>query len=753
MRITPIFITLCCMLFCLAAFSQAPYQPVRITGTMQLDGRLNEPEWNIAPVEDAFMQTTPVAGPLTTEYTGYRVLYDDEYLYIGITCNDSEVDKLIRTELERDFSLGSDDATGVCIDTYHDKTSGLFFVANTLDARYDAIVTQDGASISTSYNTYWEAKTYVDETGYTTEYRIPFSSLRFESKESVIMGIRVARLIKRKNELTASPPCDPTTESIWSNLSYAREIEFKNLKSKNPFYISPYVIVNHSTQQVLNIDSTAYIASNQFLQEKHFAKNEVLDKIISNIGIDAKYGITKNLTLDLTINTDFAQAEVDDRIINLTKYEVNLPEKRSFFLESANNLSFGFPSGNTLFISRKIGREDGLIVPIIGGARLTGKVNGWQLGALNMQTLGIESDSIAPHNFTVLRTRKDIDSLGSFIGGIITNKLNTDGSNLSNQTVGIDFVKRITQQFAVEGGMASTFNNFSTDTLLNSTYFHGGVFKSVREGFLYSAGLDILGNAVNPEMGYIDDNNYGDIGAQAGYRYATGEKSVLQYLSIYNNYSYRWRLDNNQMETFSVDLWPGMQFKNGAEINFSVFEYKIDSLPFDWSLDESNAISAGSYTTFNNSLYMTTPSQSKFFGSINLSYGGFYSGDRFSVSPYIAYSISKHLGFSIIYEYNNIQFEQFLTDTIHTTFSSHLIRWNISYNVNTKITMKLYTQYDDISEKLSVNLRFRYNPKEGTDLFVVYNQGANTGSRGLDPNVPVLDNQAFTIKFIKTFEL
>lgn len=732
---------------------QQPYQPVRITSSVQLDGKLDEDFWSLAPIEQDFMQTSPVAGPPTTERTMYQVAYDDNYLYVAITSYDSDPAKLIRTELDRDFSLGDDDGTGVILDTYHDKLTGLCFVANTLNARFDANITRDGASLANSYNTFWDAKTALFDSGYITEYRIPFSSLRFESKASVIMGIRVARLIKRKNELITSPPCDPSTENAWANLSFAREIEFKDLQGKNPFYVIPYAIANFNQYSSLAADSLSYNSNTEFMQRKNFIGNETLDKIVSNIGIDAKYGITKNLILDLSINTDFAQAEVDDRIINLSRYEVNLPEKRNFFLESENNLSFGFPSGNTLFISRKIGRENGIIVPIVGGARLTGKVNRWQVGALNMQTTGIASEDIAPHNFTVLRTRADIDSLGSFIGGIVTNKMNTDTSNLSNQVVGLDFVKRVNQQFTVEGGVAATLDNFEANELLRHSIFHAGVFKASVTGLVYNATFDMLGNQVNPEMGFIDDNGYGDAGTGMGYRYATGEKSKLQFIYLYTNYKYRWRFDNDRMETFAADLWPGMQFKNGASINFSVIEYKVDSLRFDWNLDDNNAISAGKYTTYNNSLEISSPSQSTFYGSLSASYGGFYSGQRAFVSPYLSYALNKHFSFSLTYEFNNIHFDQYLTDTVNTVFTSNLIRWNVTYNFTTKLSVKFYTQFDDLSNLISSNLRFRYNPREGTDLFIVFNQGANTNLTRLDPNLPIVDNQAITVKFIKTFEI
>ena len=735
-------------LFRFFTYSQSPYEPYRMVGDILLDGKMNEPEWLQTPVENDFMQTDPAPGADPTEYTEVRIMYNDDFLFIGIRCFDKEPEKLIRLELERDFPIGQEDGTGVTIDSYHDGISGFDFVSNTLDARWDAQVTQDGGDLADSYNTFWDVRSTVDSLGYTTEYRIPFSSLRFESSAEVIMAFRIARLIKRKNELITFPKCDPNTTNAWTNISYAREIVFRDLKTHIPFYISPYIIANYFESNVLNADSTAYEKNGEWIPRKHFVENETLDKIISNIGVDAKYGLSKNLTLDLTLNTDFAQAEVDDRIINLSKYEVNLPEKRSFFLESANYLSFGFPSGNELFISRRIGKMNGYIVPIIGGVRLTGKVNSWQMGILNMQTLGVDAIAIAPFNYTVLRTRKEIDSLGSFIGGIITNRLNTNYSDSSNQSIGIDFVKRINQQLAVEGGIASTLENFTANEFSKSLYYHAGVFQSANTGIIYSATVDFIGSDVNPVMGYLDDNNYGDIYTNIGYQFSPKGETKFQYLYLFTNNIYRYKLESGNRETYFSNLVTGIDFKSGANIEFLPFEYKIDSLSFDWEIDENNTIPAGVYKMFGNSLEMVSPQKSNYSASIYTSFGGFYGGTRFFTSPDITWYFGKHLNASLTYEYNYIAFEN---DPASIAFESNLLRLSIIYNLSTKISLKVYTQFDDLSNLVSSNLRFRYNPVEGTDLFIVFNQGLNSNRTDFNPHLPIENNQALTIKFIKTF--
>lgn len=735
--------------------AQSPYIPYRTNAPFTLDGQLLEPDWQLAVEESDFIQQGPVPGAPATERTTFRVMYDNEYLYVGITAYDQNPDQLIRAELQRDFPLGNDDGTGVTIDTYLDKFTGMCFVSNTLNARWDAQITMDGGGQATSFNTFWDARTTVNESGYVTEYRIPFSTLRFQSGAEVKMGIRIARLIKRKNELITYPPLDSTLENMWNNLSNAREIVFTGLEGGNPFYISPYAIANYSASNILSADGEGYIYDDIIMNRKEFVSNEWMDKVLSNVGLDVKYGLSKNMTLDLTLNTDFAQAEVDDRIINLTKYEVNLPEKRQFFLESANALSFGFPSGNTLFITRKIGNEQGIIVPIVGGARLTGKSNGWLTGVLNMQTLGMmtREDTIASHNFSVIRTRKDIDTLGSFVGGIICNRLDTDGSGNSFQSYGLDFVKRITQQLVVEGGLAATTENAKFDGIDSSYYAHLGLFKSAREGLTYSAMVDVIGSGMNPVMGYLDEQDYGNTNGSITYQWAISNIPSLQYIYVYTDANYRWKLASGDQETLQNGVGAGVFFENGASIECTFLERKEDSLFFDWELDERNAISAGNYTMYNTYLGINLPTQSTYNVSFGGSYGGFFGGLRTNANVYAQYYVNAHFNFSVEYDFNNIVFDTYLLVDSTTRYVSNLIRMGLNYNFNTRLSLKTYIQYEDLSHLSSVNLRFRYNPTEGTDLFIVINEGVNTNRDRLDPRLPYMANQALTVKFTKTFAI
>ncbi|HRI34719.1 MAG TPA: DUF5916 domain-containing protein, partial [Saprospiraceae bacterium] len=383
------------------SIGQEVYRPIRISDEIQFDGRLDEDIWKqVTPLTD-FMQTTPTPGAPPTEKTEVRMVYNNFYLYVGFRCYDSFPSQLVRFLMNRDFELGKDDGISVQLDTYHDKSNAVLFVSNSLNGRFDSEVTNNGNSMNNDYNNFWDVISKIDSLGYTCEFKIPFSSLRFQQKDNTIMGFRFARLIKRKNELITYPKCDSSLKNQWNNCSQAATLMFSNLKTKKPIYLTPYIIANFNQDHILNEAGTKYVANNTFFTSKKYVKNDAFDKILSNIGADAKYGITKNFTLNLTLNTDFSQAEVDNRIINLSKYAVNFPEKRSFFLESKNLLSYSIGSSTALFNSRTIGLQNGTIIPIIAGIRFTGKQNGWAIGALNMQTSEVRDLNIPAQNFSV----------------------------------------------------------------------------------------------------------------------------------------------------------------------------------------------------------------------------------------------------------------------------------------------------------------------------------------------------------------
>ena len=732
---------------------QQPYKPLRIKEKMVLDGKLNEHAWKDAEVESDFMQYDPSAGAAPTEKSELRIIYNDDYLYIGLRAYDAEPSKIIANALERDFEIGNDDGFALDIDSYNDKSTGLALLTNLLNARWDEEFSENGATENVDYNTFWDVRSNIDSLGYTTEFRIPFSSLRFQTKDTVLMGFRVVRLIKRKNETDMFPKLPANIDNAYTNVSLAREMEFTNLKSKKPFYIIPYAIVNYSQQNVLNQDHSSYIKNTDFITRKNYVQNKLFDKLISNVGVDIKYGLSKNFTADLTVNTDFSQAEVDNLIVNLTKYDVNLPEKRSFFLESQNYLSYTTSLEDELFISRSIGNENERAVPIIAGARVTGKSDGFEMGSLDMQTASIESDSINAHNFFVFRARKFTDSLGSFFGGIIANKINTSGNRASYQSIGTDAVKVFNENVSLSASIAGTFKNADINQFAESSYSNLSLTRTAREGWNYNSAFSLIGKKFEPEMGFIQENDLGNIALGGGYAWKAKEKNKIAYYNMHVNSIYKWKPSFNKEESKFINGEASMSFKNGATIRLTPFEYFIDTLFEVWDITDDIHIPQKKYHMFTADVDILTPQQNTYSAELITKSGGFYGGKRISITPSASYIFNKHFKIGVEYEYDHIRFPAAFSDNGYALFQSNLLRLNIAYFLSSKLSIKLFSQFDDLSNQLTSNLRIRYNPKEGTDLYVVLNQGVNSSRTRLLPHLPVLDAQALTIKFVKAFDM
>ncbi len=327
--------------------------PTRISTPVKIDGLLDDTAWLSVNVMDSFMQASPNQGGTPSEKTEVRIAYDNDNMYVGIKAYDSS-GKYIVSSLQRDLYSRSEDGVSVMLDTYNDKIHSLQFYTNTAGIRYDAEINDNGSGLNHSYNTYWYVKSKVLPDGYSAEFQIPFSSLRFQKKETVVMGFKIVRQIARKNEFDILPACGKNLGNVVMRVSSEGEMELEDLKTKIPVYFTPYMKANFTQQYILNQSAQGYHPDYELMARNHFSNNKTLDKVISNIGFDGKIGLSKNFTLDITANTDFAQAEVDNRIFNYTRYNIFLPEKRQFFLEANDYLNFEMPGQIQLFNSRGI---------------------------------------------------------------------------------------------------------------------------------------------------------------------------------------------------------------------------------------------------------------------------------------------------------------------------------------------------------------------------------------------------------------
>ena len=405
-----------CVLACIIAMqlskaAETDILPIaKITESVEFNGLTSPSIWILStPVK--LLMHAPNFGKSPDDQTEVRMGYDDEYLWIFARLHYADPSKVISTSKKRDEESRNSDSFGIILDTYDDNESGLAFFTTPSGQRIDYAISNDAnfkpsptgnTSLNYSWNTFWDVKTAVIEDGWSVEMRIPFSSLRFQEKEGKVkMGLILNRSISYRNELDTYPEIDPKYGPFAPlKPSLAQSIEMGGLKPAKPIYISPYVMTGIEQNQVLNESGTKYNQDN---------KPQLTG------GLDVKYSLNSNLTLDLTANTDFAQVEADDEYVNLTRYSMYLPEKRMFFQERSSIFGFNMGQSQELFYSRRIGLNDGNPVRIFGGARLTRRMGKWDLGMLDMQTE--KYDETPSENFGVLRARRQVINPNSYVGG------------------------------------------------------------------------------------------------------------------------------------------------------------------------------------------------------------------------------------------------------------------------------------------------------------------------------------------------
>jgi hypothetical protein len=377
----------------------------KINSNIQLDGMLTEAYWQEAEAASDFRQIQPREGEPATEGTEVRVLHDHDNLYIGVMCYDAEPDKIVSQKQQRDSGLDDDDMFGFVLDTYHDHRNAYFFSTNPNGAEEDGQVVDGAYEFNLDWDGVWEVKAKVHEQGWSAEFKIPLWNLKFKSLPEQSWGINFTRLIKRKTEYV--------NWASWSRdnggflrISRAGDLlGLQELKQGFNLQIKPFTLGKSTRDRLL---------------EANPLRDEKLDA-----GLDVKYGLTSNLTLDLTANTDFAQVEADVEQINLTRFPLFFPEKREFFLESASTFQFGEPGffgppAMLLFFSRRVGIEGFRnIVPILAGGRLTGKVGRFNVGVLDILT--DDKNGLPQSHFSVARVSRDIFQR-SKIGIIFTNR-------------------------------------------------------------------------------------------------------------------------------------------------------------------------------------------------------------------------------------------------------------------------------------------------------------------------------------------
>ncbi|MHB9031388.1 MAG: DUF5916 domain-containing protein, partial [Candidatus Latescibacterota bacterium] len=441
---------------------------------IRLDGALSEPDWGSAAPVSGFTQQELTEGAPASEQTEVRILMDDDHLYIGVLCFDSEPVRIIRRELKWDGALENDDSFVVALDTYRDRRLGFKFTVNPNSARGDATFQSDGKD-SAQWDGIWEAVSRVTDSGWSCEIAIPFKTLRFPATGAQEWGINFRRVIRRKNE-----------EVLWRG--WRRDEGINHLASAGTLVIPERVKTGHQ------LDLIPYVLSGA---EK--LRGAGTDDVFK-YGLDLRYGISSNTSLELTAKTDFAQVESDRDVINLTRFSITYPEKRDFFLE--NMETFDFTQYTTrLFYSRKIGidpvtRES---IPILGGAKLTQKRGGTRLGFLSVQTE--EQGAVPTTNYSVFRVKQDFLRL-STVGFMATSVYDAGGHD--SQLAAADFILK-TDRFlgkrnlVLDGYLGQAINDNRTEDGLSGRINLSYPNDLINSFLLYQ----FIQPAFNPEVSYV----------------------------------------------------------------------------------------------------------------------------------------------------------------------------------------------------------------------------------------------------------
>lgn len=715
----------------------------RIQGEIRFDGTVNDPCWqNIEPLP--MVMHTPIFGNQPTEKSEVMICYDDTYIYVGARLFDSEATKMLITSKKRDEGSNSNESLSIVFDSFNDKENALVFSTTPSGLRTDLAVLNDAMAsnprnppFNTSWNTFWDVKTTQDESGWFLEMRIPFSSMRFkEDNGKVIMGLICFRRIAHKNEVDIFPAIPPDWGAFSTyRVSKANEVSFDGIKSKKPFYVTPYLLAGYQQDNFLNEAGTVY---------------DMKGSPKLNAGLDVKYGITNNLTLDATLNTDFAQVEADDQQINLTRFSLFFPEKRSFFQERSSIFNFGFEGQSSIFYSRQIGLNKGEQVPILGGGRITGMAGKWDIGFLDLQTQSFDpsdtaQSSLPSENFGVLRLRRQIINSNSYVGGILTSRIGMDGSY--STAYGVDGIFKILKNdylnIKLAQVMVANYNN--TPFSLDPTRLFLNWIRFNDKGLGYDFTYTRSGKDFKPSMGFQQRRDYSYYAGSLQYGWLPGATSPLMNHKFELNEEMYYSNSTGDAQTANTELAYKFNFKQGFGGMVSILN-SYENVEREFNFSENASVPAGKYNFTQFVAHVNTSESKTLSLGIDGYAGTFYDGNRLTVGLEPLWNIGSSLQLGLAYEYNHVNFP--LRDQ---AFTGNIARFKTLLMFTTKLSINAFVQYNSTENSLSTNFRLRYNPREGNDFYVVLNEGRNTYRDLEDPRLPVFNNRSILLKYTYTF--
>jgi len=689
-----------------------------------VDGEvIGDAVWQTFKPVDQLWQTKPNSGFPASEKTEIRIIYTSTTFYLSVVCYDKEPGKLVVSDARRDAPLDNTDSFLFILDTFHDRQNGFVFGTNPIGIEYDGQVDNEGqgnfsnnrlqmgtiGGFNLNWDAAWTVRSKTGDFGWSAEFSIPLRTLRFASGKDQVWGINFQRNIRKTNEIVfwAALPI----QFDLKRLSLEGTLTGLDLQSPGNLKLIPYAL-GRAARDFTSGDGTTV-------------------KPVG--GVDLKYSITPSVTLDLTYNTDFAQVEVDQQQVNLDRFNLFFPEKRPFFLENAGQFTVGSAGEVDLFFTRRIGLGNrGEVIPIIGGGRVSGKIDNTNIGFLNMTTRAVDEQDIEGQNFTVARVNQQIGQRSS-IGGIIVNRQSTSVSDNYNRSFALDGKYGIGKKATISGYVAKTQTPGETRDqtsfkLLNSYE---------KNGLRATLGYTQLGEGFNPEVGYLFRSAYRKPEASVFQQVRMNGKYGLLELRPHATYRSFWNFKGFQ-ETSYLHVDNHWVWVSGLEIHTGInFTTEGVTKPFVISRRNDVTVPVGTYDHREAQLVLMTNASKPFYISTRSILGGSFGGLRYLNTGTVGMRVGKKFNSELSLQVNDVR----LPDG---SFVQEVLAARVAYSFRPRINLQSFVQYNSEEDLWSFNIRFNILEQANTGLFLVYNDVYTEG---------FVRNRSFTVKYTHVFDL
>jgi hypothetical protein len=696
---------------------------IRLTEPLVVDGRLDDRLYRETEPIGNFIQQEPSEGEPATEKTEVWVAYDEDALYVGARLFESDSSRRVMSDMRRDANnLYNNDHFAVLLDTFYDRRNGYVFSANAQGGMTDAQVANENGN--SDWNTIWETKSANFDGGWTIEFRIPFRSIRFKEGGHA-WGINFRRMVRWKIEsafLVRVPP------------SYGAN-------GLNRASVAATLVDIDTPSKLRNIDVKGYALGSTITNR--MSRPAISNEGNREFGVDARWAATQSYVADFTYNTDFAQVEDDEQQVNLTRFSLQYPEKREFFLEGEQFFGFGTQNGApgnnpeipTIFFSRRVGLENGGIVPIVGGGRLLGRSGRNQIGVLQMRTGDVPALGAVATDFSAMRAQREI-LRRSRIGMIATRRAPSADGHV-NYVYGADAVLQFYQNI-----------QFLEYIAKSETPGRTGNDLSYRTRFVWNTdrwGIDTeqmgAGRDFNPEIGYLRRPE-GFRRQHGSFRFSPRPRHIRGVRKVYYQASLEYFTDadgrkvesREQQGTFRIDFTSGDRTQVEASRT-----YEATEAPF--TLAKGVRVPAGGYAYQQMQASYTFGTQRKVSGTASVTRGGFYDGTMTEVSWRSRVEFSPRFYAEPTVTMNRI-------DVPWGRGNSNLVSSRLTYTLSPRMFVSGLVQYQARTDSVATNARFRWEYRPGSELFIVYSDGRTT----LSPGIPDLQNRSFVVKATRLFQ-